>query len=56
MIEVIDLVKDYRSTDGAVVHAVDGISFEVAPGEFIDSDELAQVFGYQNENKHASKL
>ncbi len=35
MIEVIDLVKDYRSTDGAVVHAVDGISFEVAPGEIV---------------------
>ncbi|MEO1992244.1 MAG: ABC transporter ATP-binding protein [Pirellulales bacterium] len=35
MIEVIGLVKDYRSTDGTVVHAVEGISFEVAPGEIV---------------------
>lgn len=35
MIEVIDLVKDYRAGDGSVVHAVDGISFSVAAGETV---------------------
>ena len=35
MIEVIDLVKDYRAGDGSVVHAVDGISFAVAAGETV---------------------
>ena len=35
MIEVIDLVKDYRAGDGSVVHAVDHISFEVAAGETV---------------------
>jgi sodium transport system ATP-binding protein len=35
MIEVVDLVKDYRAGDGSVVHAVDRISFEVAAGETV---------------------
>jgi sodium transport system ATP-binding protein len=35
MIEVIDLVKDYRAGDGSVVHAVDGISFSAAAGETV---------------------
>jgi sodium transport system ATP-binding protein len=35
MIEVVDLVKDYRAGDGSVVHAVDRISFTVAAGETV---------------------
>ena len=35
MIEVVDLVKDYRAGDGSVVHAVDHISFTVAAGETV---------------------
>lgn len=35
MIEVIDLVKHYRSGDGSSVRAVDGVSFSVAPGEMV---------------------
>lgn len=35
MIEVVDLVKDYRASDGSVVHAVDGVSFQVAAGETV---------------------
>ncbi|MEI6255728.1 MAG: ATP-binding cassette domain-containing protein [Planctomycetota bacterium] len=35
MIEVIDLVKHYRASDGSVVRAVDGISLAVAPGEMV---------------------
>ena len=35
MIEVVDLVKDYRAGDGSVVHAVEGISFTVAAGETV---------------------
>jgi sodium transport system ATP-binding protein len=35
MIEVVDLVKDYRAGDGSVVHAVDRISFGVAAGETV---------------------
>ncbi|MCE9629478.1 MAG: ABC transporter ATP-binding protein [Planctomycetia bacterium] len=35
MIEVFDLVKEYRSGDGATVRAVDGISFVVHPGEMV---------------------
>ncbi|MFM7034102.1 MAG: ABC transporter ATP-binding protein [Planctomycetia bacterium] len=35
MIEVVDLVKDYRASDGSVVHAVDGVSLQVAPGEMV---------------------
>ena len=33
MIDVQGLVKDYRSASGAVVRAVDGVSFDVSPGE-----------------------
>jgi sodium transport system ATP-binding protein len=35
MIEVIDLVKHYRASDGSVVRAVDGVSLSVAPGEMV---------------------
>jgi len=35
MIEVVDLVKHYRASDGGVVRAVDGVSFSVAPGEMV---------------------
>jgi sodium transport system ATP-binding protein len=35
MIEVIDLVKDYRASDGSVVHAVNGISLHVDAGETV---------------------
>lgn len=35
MIEVVDLVKDYRASDGGVVRAVDGVSLAVAPGEMV---------------------
>ncbi|NBX30979.1 ATP-binding cassette domain-containing protein, partial [bacterium] len=35
MIEVVDLVKHYRASDGSVVRAVDGISFAVAAGEMV---------------------
>ena len=35
MIEVVDLVKHYRSSDGGVVRAVDGVSFAVAAGEMV---------------------
>ena len=35
MIEVVDLVKHYRASDGSVVRAVDGVSFAVAPGEMV---------------------
>ena len=35
MIEADGLVKHFRSADGTVVRAVDGISFAVAPGEMV---------------------
>jgi sodium transport system ATP-binding protein len=35
MIEVVDLVKHYRTGDGALVRAVDGVSFDVRPGEIV---------------------
>ncbi|MFM7292369.1 MAG: ATP-binding cassette domain-containing protein, partial [Planctomycetia bacterium] len=35
MIDVIDLVKHYRASDGSVVRAVDGISLAVKPGEIV---------------------
>ncbi len=35
MIEVVDLVKHYRASDGGVVKAVDGVSFGVAAGEMV---------------------
>jgi sodium transport system ATP-binding protein len=35
MIDVVDLVKHYRASDGGVVRAVDGVSFTVAPGEMV---------------------
>ena len=35
MIEVVDLVKHYRASDGSVVRAVDGVSLAVAPGEMV---------------------
>lgn len=35
MIEVVDLVKHYRASDGGVVKAVDGVSFAVAAGEMV---------------------
>jgi sodium transport system ATP-binding protein len=35
MIEVVDLVKHYRSSDGGIVRAVDGVSLSVAPGEMV---------------------
>lgn len=34
-IEVVDLVKHYRASDGSVVRAVDGVSLEVRPGEMV---------------------
>jgi len=35
MIEIVDLVKHYRATDGSVVRAVDGVSLAVASGEVV---------------------
>ena len=35
MIEVDELVKHYRATDGSVVRAVDGVSLAVRPGEMV---------------------
>jgi sodium transport system ATP-binding protein len=35
MIEVLDLVKEYRASDGTVVRAVSGISFRVDRGEMV---------------------
>jgi sodium transport system ATP-binding protein len=35
MLEVIDLVKHYRASDGSSVRAVDGVSFSVGPGEMV---------------------
>jgi sodium transport system ATP-binding protein len=35
MIEVVDLVKHYRASDGSIVRAVDGVSLAVAPGEMV---------------------
>jgi sodium transport system ATP-binding protein len=35
MIEVVDLVKHYRASDGSVVRAVDGVSLSVSPGEMV---------------------
>ena len=35
MIEVVDLVKHYRASDGSVVRAVDGVSLAVHPGEMV---------------------
>ena len=35
MIEVDRLVKHYRASSGAVVRAVDGVSFQVGPGEMV---------------------
>ncbi len=35
MIEVVDLVKQYRAADGSTVRAVDGISLVVHPGEIV---------------------
>ncbi|MFM8734617.1 MAG: ABC transporter ATP-binding protein [Pirellulales bacterium] len=35
MIEVHDLVKEYRAGDGSVLRAVDGISFAVGQGEMV---------------------
>jgi len=34
-IEIVDLVKHYTARDGHVVRAVDGISFDVWPGELV---------------------
>ena len=34
-IEVVDLVKHYRASDGSAVRAVDGVSLEVRPGEMV---------------------
>ena len=34
-IDVADLVKHYRASDGSVVHAVDGVSLNVFPGEIV---------------------
>jgi sodium transport system ATP-binding protein len=34
-IEVLDLVKHYQARDGSVVHAVDGVSFDVHRGETV---------------------
>ena len=38
MIEVVDLVKHYRSSAGGIVKAVDGVSFAVSPGEMVGRD------------------
>jgi sodium transport system ATP-binding protein len=35
MIDVVDLVKHYRASDGGLVRAVDGVSFAVAAGEMV---------------------
>ena len=35
MIEIVDLVKHYRATDGSVVRAVDGVSLAVASGKVV---------------------
>ncbi len=35
MIEVVDLVKHYRASDGGVVKAVEGVSLTVRPGEMV---------------------
>jgi sodium transport system ATP-binding protein len=35
MIDVVDLVKHYRASDGGLVRAVDGVSFTVAAGEMV---------------------
>ena len=35
MIQVADLAKEYRSSDGRTVRAVNGISFAVGPGEIV---------------------
>ena len=35
MIDVVDLVKHYRASDGGVVRAVDGVSFTVGAGEMV---------------------
>jgi sodium transport system ATP-binding protein len=35
MIDVVDLVKHYRASDGGVVRAVDGLSLTVGPGEMV---------------------
>ncbi|MBM4011717.1 MAG: ABC transporter ATP-binding protein [Planctomycetota bacterium] len=35
MIDVRNLVKEYRGGDGASIRAVDGVSFTVAPGEMV---------------------
>jgi sodium transport system ATP-binding protein len=34
-IEVVDLVKHYKASDGSTVRAVDGVSLEVRPGEMV---------------------
>jgi len=34
-VEIVDLVKHYTARDGRVVRAVDGISFDVRPGEIV---------------------
>lgn len=35
MLELLDLVKHYPGAGGEIVHAVDGVSLEVAPGETV---------------------
>jgi sodium transport system ATP-binding protein len=35
MIDVVDLVKHYRASDGGIVRAVDGVSLSVSPGEMV---------------------
>jgi sodium transport system ATP-binding protein len=35
MIDVVELVKHYRASDGGIVRAVDGVSLTVAPGEMV---------------------